>query len=56
MKGLARLIAAGLVIAMLPSLGWSQAVDRGEMDQWVKDTANQGDLPVGTTVTPANWQ
>jgi len=56
MKSLARLVAAGLVIAMLPSLGWSQATDRGDMDQWVKDTATQGDLPVGTKVTPANWQ
>jgi hypothetical protein len=37
MKDLARLILAGLVIALLPSLGWSQvSTDRSEMDQWVK--------------------
>jgi hypothetical protein len=56
MKTLARLLAVGMVIALLPSLGWSQSTDRSEMDQWVKDTANQGDLPVGTKVTNANWQ
>ena len=26
------------------------------MDQWVKDTANQGDEPVGAKITMANWQ
>src|SRR6516162_2183934 len=56
MRSLARLMAVGLVIALLPSLGWSQSTDRSEMDQWVKDTANQGDLPVGTKITTANWQ
>src|SRR5208283_1918779 len=56
MKNLARLVAAGLVIALLPSLGWSQSTDRSEMDQWLKDTAGQGDLPMGTKITPANWQ
>ncbi len=25
------------------------------MDQWVKDAANQGDLPIGTKITMANW-
>ena len=56
MRYCARLLAAGLLITLLPSLGWSQSTDRSEMDQWVKDTANQGDLPVGTKVTNANWQ
>src|SRR5712692_8852453 len=57
MKALARLLAAGAIIALLPSLGWSQySTDRSEMDQWMKNTANQGDIPVGTKVTPANWQ
>jgi hypothetical protein len=58
MKNLARVIAVGLVIALLPSLGRSQeaSTDRSEMDQWIKDTANQGDLPVGTKITMANWQ
>ncbi len=57
MKTLTRLLAAGAIIALLPSLGWSQAsTDHSEMEQWVKDSANQGDLPVGTKVTIANWQ
>lgn len=56
MKVFARLLAAGVIIALLPSLGWSQSTDRSEMDQWVKDTANQGDIPVGTKVTMSNWQ
>ena len=56
MRHCARLLVAALFITLLPSLGWSQSTDRSEMDQWVKDTANQGDLPVGTKVTNANWQ
>ena len=56
MKSSTRLLAAVLMIALLRSLGWSQSTDRSEMDQWVKDTANQGDLPVGTKITTANWQ
>jgi hypothetical protein len=57
MKTLPRLLAAGVIIALLPSLGWSQvSTDRSEMDQWLKDTANQADVPIGTRITPANWQ
>jgi hypothetical protein len=26
------------------------------MDQWNKDTANQTEPPVGTTITMANWE
>jgi hypothetical protein len=51
-----RLIAAGAIIALLPSLGWSQAsTDRSEMDQWLKDSANQAEVPIGTKITPANY-
>jgi hypothetical protein len=57
MKTLARLLAAGAIIALLPTFGWSQvSTDRSEMDQWLKDTASQGDIPLGTKITPANWQ
>ncbi|HZP44008.1 MAG TPA: DUF1329 domain-containing protein [Candidatus Binataceae bacterium] len=56
LKVFSRLLAAGVIIALLPSLGWSQSTDRSEMDQWIKDTANQGDLPVGTKITMSNWQ
>jgi hypothetical protein len=58
MRHIARLLGfALLVILLLPVAGWPQAsTDRSEMDQWVKDTANQGELPVGTKITMANWQ
>jgi hypothetical protein len=56
MKTFAKLLAAGVILAVLPSLGWSQSTDRSEIDQWVKDTANQGEIPVGTKVTMSNWQ
>ena len=40
------------------SLAGASAVndDRSEMDQWVKDTANQGAEPAGAKITMANWQ
>ena len=46
-KYLARFVALGMLL-VLPSPGHAQSTtDRSEMDQWVKDTANQGaDLPV----------
>lgn len=57
MRALARVLVAGLLVAMLPSLGWSQAsTDRSEMDQWLKMSENQGDLAIGTKITMANWQ
>jgi hypothetical protein len=43
-------------IALLPAIGWSQSTDRSEMDQWLKTSEHQGDLPVGTKITMANWQ
>ncbi len=50
------LLGAVLTIALLPSLGWSQSTDRSAMDQWLKDSEHQPDLPLGTKITPANWQ
>ncbi|MGH7838324.1 MAG: DUF1329 domain-containing protein, partial [Candidatus Binataceae bacterium] len=47
----------GLIIALLPSLGWSQfSTDRSAVDAWLKDSANQGAPPVGAKITMANWQ
>ena len=44
-KYLARFVALGMLL-VLPSLGRAQSTtDRSEMDQWVKDTANQGADP-----------
>jgi hypothetical protein len=57
MKHKVLLFALGLVItALSTSPGWSQSTDRSEVDQWLKETANPGDLPIGTKVTTANWQ
>jgi len=46
----------GLLLALLPSLALAQGTDRSEMDQWVKDTQNQTEPPVGSTITMSNWQ
>ncbi|HUN58390.1 MAG TPA: DUF1329 domain-containing protein [Candidatus Binataceae bacterium] len=54
-----RSLRLGLTIALLialPALGRAQSTDRSEMDQWVKDTANQGTVPTSGTVTMSNWQ
>jgi Protein of unknown function (DUF1329) len=57
MKFLARMLAVGTLVLLLPSLGWTQAgTDYSEMDQWVKDSAHQGDIPIGTKITMSNWQ
>jgi hypothetical protein len=55
MKSLLRALAHGLVFALLPSLGWAET-DRSEMDEWLKMSQNQKDLPIGTTITMSNWQ
>jgi hypothetical protein len=56
MKTLARVMATGLLLLALPVVGWAQSTDRSEMDQWVKDTQNQGAVPTSGTITMANWQ
>ena len=57
MRHLKRLFGVLLLVALLPATGWPQtSTDRSAMDQWIKDTANQGTLPVGTSITMANWQ
>ncbi|HKV54987.1 MAG TPA: DUF1329 domain-containing protein, partial [Candidatus Binataceae bacterium] len=55
MKVTLRILAIGLMITLLPSLGLAQT-DRSEMNDWLKATQNQGEIPVGTTITMANWQ
>jgi hypothetical protein len=50
-------IITSLLVVLLPSVGWSQvSTDRSEIDQWIKESANQGDIPIGTKITMANWQ
>ena len=56
MKNLLTSLGAGLLLILLPALGWAQATDRSEMDQWLKESEHQGDLPVGTKITTSNWQ
>ena len=56
MKSLARVFATGLLLLALPTMGWAQSTDRSEMDQWVKDTQNQGAVPNSGTITMSNWQ
>jgi hypothetical protein len=45
-----------LLIVFFPASGRAQSTDRTEMDQWVKDTANQGKVPVDGKITMSNWQ
>jgi hypothetical protein len=49
-------VIAGLLIALIPSVGRSQSADRRELDQWLKASERQADLPNGTKITMANWQ
>src|SRR5260370_38483808 len=46
----------GLLVGVLPTLGWSQDTDRNAMEQWIKEWEHQGAVPVGTKITTANWQ
>ena len=49
-------VAVVLMLTLLPSVGQSQSTDRSEMDQWLKISEHQGDLPIGTKITMSNWQ
>jgi hypothetical protein len=41
----------------LPAIASAQtSTDRSELDDFLKATANQGDLPVGTKITMDNWE
>jgi hypothetical protein len=55
-NSLLRTLGLGLVFVLLPSLGLAQSTDRSEMDQWLKMTQTQKDIPIGTTITMSNWQ
>jgi hypothetical protein len=56
MKHVLRTVGLGLLLTMLPALGWAQSTDRSEMDQWLTESQHQGDIPVGTKITTSNWQ
>ncbi len=50
------LVVIGLFVVLLPSPGRAQQTDRNEMNDWLKMSENQGDIPVGTKITMQNWQ
>ena len=56
MRSLRLGLLAAFLVVLLPALGRAQSTDRTEMDQWVKDTANQGTVPTTGTITMSNWQ
>jgi hypothetical protein len=57
MKRFASVLVVAAMVLSLSRLGWAQAgTDFSEMDQWVKDTAHQGDITIGTKITMSNWQ
>jgi Protein of unknown function (DUF1329) len=56
MRSLRFIFIIALLVALVPALARAQSTDRSEMDQWVKDTANQGTVPTSGTITMSNWQ
>jgi Protein of unknown function (DUF1329) len=57
LRGLGPLLVLGALMLLLPSLVWAQAsTDRSEIDQWIKSSANEGDIPIGTKITTKNWE
>jgi hypothetical protein len=50
------LVVIGLLVALMPARLWAQATDRSEIDDWLKASEKQGDLPIGTKVNMQNWQ
>jgi hypothetical protein len=55
-KLMALLVVIGVLLA-LPSFAVAQTgADRSEVDQWLKASEHQGDLPIGTKITMSNWQ
>ena len=50
------IVAAVFMLTLPSSVGRSQSTDRSEMDQWLRASEYQGDLPIGTKITMSNWQ
>jgi len=50
------LVVIGLLVALRPSGLWAQTTDRSAVDDWLKSSTNQPDIPVGTKITTQNWQ
>src|SRR5215469_16636863 len=50
------LVVMGLLMALRPSGLLAQTTDRGAIDDWLKASQSQGDVPTGTKITTQNWQ
>src|ERR1700761_8775307 len=50
------LLVIGLLMALVPTPLLAQQTDRSEMDDWLKMSQKQGDVPMGTKITMQNWQ
>jgi hypothetical protein len=50
------LVVLGMVVALMPSRLWAQSTDRSAVDDWLKMSEKQGDVPMGTKITQQNWQ
>ena len=50
------LLVIGLVMALMPSRSRAQTTDRSAVDDWLKMSEKQGDVPIGTKITMQNWQ
>jgi hypothetical protein len=50
------LLVIGFLMALMPARLLAQQTDRSEMDDWLKMSQKQGDIPVGTKITMQNWQ
>jgi hypothetical protein len=55
-KSLACALPFSLGFVLLPLLAFAQSTDRSQMNQWLKMTQNQKDIPVGTIINMSNWQ
>jgi hypothetical protein len=50
------LVIIGLVVALRPSGLWAQSTDRSAVDDWLKSSQNQTEIPIGTKISTQNWQ
>ncbi len=50
------LVVIGLLVALMPARLWAQTTDRAAIDDWLKMSEKQGDLPIGTKVTTQNYK
>jgi hypothetical protein len=55
-RPLTTFFALGLILVLLAPMVCAQSTDRSELDQFLKETANQGPPPpAGTKITEFKW-